>query len=156
MFDCSARKAVLIGSTKSISGRTEIHSPRESAVAVRETTLVRRESLSLLQRSLLAITPLDEKLQNVTARVHLSAGQQGNAWVFCIRDDGIGIEPQYAERIFHVFERLHTREEYPGTGIGLAICKKIGERQAGRSWVESQLAKGSTFYFTITLKGTGL
>ena len=82
-------------------------------------------------------------------RVHVSATHDDNEWTFSVRDNGLGIDSQYFERIFILFQRLHGRDEFEGTGIGLAICKKILERLGGRIWVESQLEKGSTFYFAL-------
>lgn len=82
-------------------------------------------------------------------RVHVSAARQGTRWIFSMQDNGIGIDPSFAERIFVIFQRLHSRGEYPGTGIGLALCKKIVERHGGKIRVESELGKGANFLFTI-------
>jgi light-regulated signal transduction histidine kinase (bacteriophytochrome) len=82
-------------------------------------------------------------------RVHVSAEQNGSGWTISVRDNGIGIDARHHEQIFEVFRRLHTEREYPGTGIGLAICRRIVQRHGGHLWLESKPGQGSTFYFTV-------
>jgi PAS domain S-box-containing protein len=124
------------------SGATVTHGPLPTVVA--ESRQIGQVVQNLLSNAL--------KFRGPEApRIHLWAQQQGGEWVIAVQDNGIGIEPQHVERIFGMFQRLHSREAYPGTGMGLAICKKIVERHGGRIWVESTPGQGATFFFTLPM-----
>ncbi len=120
------------------------------------TVIADRGQLGQVFQNLIA-NAIKFRREGVTPRVHVSASpspqpspRQGEGeWLFAVADNGIGIDPEQAERVFQVFQRLHTEEEYPGLGIGLALCKRIVERHGGRIWVESEPGEGSTFKFTI-------
>jgi two-component system sensor histidine kinase/response regulator len=84
--------------------------------------------------------------------LELAAKEKGNGWVFSVKDDGIGIAPEYFDKIFKLFQRLNRREDYPGTGLGLSICRKVVEKRGGKMWLDSKLGVGSTFYFSVPFK----
>jgi len=87
-------------------------------------------------------------------QIHVSASREESEWMFSVRDNGIGLDPKFGQRIFDIFQRLHSGSSYPGTGIGLAICKRIIQRHGGRIWVQSIPGEGATFYFTLPVKET--
>lgn len=103
--------------------------------------------LSLLFQNLIANAL--KFIHGKSPHIRIGARREGNEWIVSVSDNGIGIEPQYFDRIFVIFQRLHTRTEYPGTGMGLALCKRILERHGGRIWVESTVGQGTTFNFTL-------
>jgi PAS domain S-box-containing protein len=129
------------------------------SMAIRESgAVITKDPLPTVTGDLTQITQVLQNLLSNAIKfrgaripeIHVGAERNGGGWLFSVRDNGIGMEAAYSERIFRVFQRLHTRREYPGTGIGLAICKKIIERHGGRVWVTSQPGQGSTFHFTVT------
>ena len=91
--------------------------------------------------------------QDEAPQIHISVNREEDDWLFSIADNGIGIDPQFFDRIFVIFQRLHTRDEYPGSGMGLTICKKIVECHRGKMWVTSEPGRGATFSFTIPISG---
>jgi PAS domain S-box-containing protein len=125
---------------------------RESGAAITRDAMPEvigdHSQLSQLFQNLIA-NALKFRKESKLPKIHVSAEHRGNEWIFGVHDEGIGIEPRFYERIFTIFQRLHTKEEYPGTGVGLAIAKRIVERHGGRIWVESKPGEGSSFYFTL-------
>ncbi|HEV3386365.1 MAG TPA: PAS domain S-box protein [Gemmata sp.] len=131
--------------------------------AIAETgAVISRDRLPVVKADAAQLTQLFQNLISNAIKfrsqqppsINISVRRDEGNWLFSVKDNGIGMQPEYFERIFVIFQRLHTRNEYPGTGIGLAICKKIVERHGGRIFVESQPGQGSTFSFTLPDKGT--
>jgi PAS domain S-box-containing protein len=124
-------------------------SDNEAVITNDELPTVKADGIQLTQLLQNLITNAIKFRGKKKPEIHVGCQKKETGWQFTIRDNGIGIDPQFNERIFVIFQRLHTRDKYPGYGIGLSICKRIVERHGGRIWVESQPGKGSTFFFTI-------
>jgi len=152
-----------VGTRGLMLARTNLDAPLQAALHDLQFTI--RAARATVTQDPLPVLPVDARqmvqlFQNLISnalkfrgedspQIHVGARAESGRWVIWVRDNGIGIAPQYFERIFQVFQRLHTRRSYSGTGIGLAICRRIVERHDGRIWVESQLGQGSTFYFSL-------
>ncbi|HEX8203479.1 MAG TPA: ATP-binding protein, partial [Isosphaeraceae bacterium] len=121
----------------------------EAVVRVGELPVVRADATQLTQLFQNLISNAIKFRGPDPPRIAVEARRRGPAWVFSVCDNGIGIDPRHVERIFLIFQRLHSRAEYPGTGIGLALCKRIVERHGGRIWVDSRPGRGSSFVFTL-------
>ena len=144
--DLEAALTHLDGAIKE-SGATVTHDPMP-------TLPVDRGQMVRLFQNLIGNAVKYRKADEPT-KVHISAEQTGADWVISIRDNGIGFDPKDASAIFQPFKRLHTAEEYPGTGVGLAICRRIVQDQGGRIWAESVLGEGTTFFFTLPVESKG-
>jgi PAS domain S-box-containing protein len=125
---------------------------KNARITTNQLDLVNADELQMVQllQNLIG-NALKYSIEN--PRIHISSKEEGDYYLISVKDNGIGVEPQYSERIFQIFQRLHSKDEYEGSGIGLAICKRIVERHKGKIWVESEQGKGSTFYFTIPKSG---
>jgi len=128
-------------------------------VTEKNQTIIIRESLPEIQADYRQMVQLFQNLignalkyrRNATPEICISVQKEDDHWLFSVEDNGIGMESQYFEQVFQIFRRLHTQDEHEGTGIGLAITKRIIEHHGGRIWIESEPSKGSTFYFTIPI-----
>ena len=143
--DC---EEILAKSLQNLRALIEQHQAQITFTALPTVNVSSSQFVRLFQNLISNAIKFRREIQPV---IHISAQQRGNEWLFAVKDNGIGIASHNAQRIFVIFERLHSREQYPGTGIGLAMCKKIVEQHGGRIWVESELEQGATFYFTLPL-----
>jgi light-regulated signal transduction histidine kinase (bacteriophytochrome) len=153
------RAGVVEGGTAAVDSSAALqHALSSLAQAIREAEAA--VTYDPLPRVHMGASHLQQVFQNLIAnalkyrrvdrpQIHISAVDQGAAWRFSVQDNGIGIDPQYKEKIFGVFKRLHRDQKYGGTGIGLAICQRVVERYGGRIWVESSPGQGATFFFTV-------